>query len=101
MNDLIPTEVTDAALWAVIVGFFMPVVINLIVNAQWSSAWKSIAAFAASAVAGAGVAIFTGAYEGLGVPSAILLTFVVAISSYQNWWKQVAPNMQRNSEKVD
>lgn len=100
MSDLIPVEMTDAALWAVIVGFFMPIVINFIVSATWDARKKAVVAFVASAVAGAGTALFTGAYAGLGIPSAILLTFVVAITSYQNWWRQVAPTMQRDSEKA-
>lgn len=95
MDNLIPPEMTDAAMWAVIIGFFVPIVINLIVNAAWSSWVKSVVAFVVSAIAGAGTAFFTGAYEGVGVPSAILLTFVVAISSYSQFWKQVAPQAQR------
>lgn len=102
MNDLIPSDMTDAAMWAVIVGFFVPVVINFIVSATWSAAAKSAVAFVVSAIAGAGTAFFTGAYEGLGIPSAILLTFVVAIASYSQFWKNVAPTMQRNAaEKIE
>lgn len=97
MNDLIPSDMTDAAMWAVIVGFFVPVVINFIVNAAWSPALKASVAFLVSAIAGAGTAFFTGAYEGLGIPSAILLTFVVAIASYSQFWKNVAPTMQRGA----
>lgn len=97
MDNLIPNDMTDAAMWAVIVGFFVPVVINFIVSATWSAAVKSGIAFVVSAVAGAGTAFFTGAYEGLGIPSAILLTFVVAIASYSQFWKNVAPTMQRNA----
>jgi hypothetical protein len=97
MNDLIPADMTDAAMWAVIVGFFIPVIINFIVSATWSPALKATVAFLVSAVAGAGTAWFTGAYEGLGIPSAILLTFVVAIAAYSQFWKNVAPTMQRNA----
>lgn len=97
MNDLIPADMTDAAMWAVIIGFFIPVVMNFLLNAAWPSWLKSVLAFVASAIAGAGAAFFTGAYEGLGVPSAILLTFVVAIAAYSQFWKQVAPTMQRGA----
>jgi hypothetical protein len=97
MDNLIPADMTDAAMWAVIVGFFVPVVVNFIVSADWKPATKTVIAFVTSAVAGAGTAFFTGAYEGLGVPSAILLTFVVAIAAYAQFWKQVAPTMQRGA----
>lgn len=100
MQDLIPPGMTDAAMWAVIVGFFSPIVLNFILNAEWPRATKAIIAFVFSAVVGTVTAIIAGAYEGMGIPSAILLTFVVSIAAYQNFWKQVAPNMQRNSEKT-
>ena len=95
MDGVIPPQMTDAAMWSIIIGFFMPLVINFVVNAEWSQSAKAGIAFAASLVAGAGTAFFTGAYEGLGIPSSVLLTLVVAITSYQNFWKQVAPNLQR------
>ncbi|UDL16237.1 membrane protein [Microbacterium phage Kozie] len=102
MDNLIPADMTDAAMWAVIVGFFVPVVINFIVSATWSAATKAAVAFVVSAIAGAGTAFFTGAYAGLGIPSAILLTFVVAIASYSQFWKQVAPTMQRGAaDKIE
>ncbi len=98
MNELIPSEMTDAAMWAVIVGFVSPLVLNFIINATWASWVKALVAFGFSAVIGTVTAIIAGAYEGLGIPSTILLTAVVAITSYQSFWKQVAPNLQRGSE---
>ncbi|UOE45461.1 hypothetical protein [Agromyces larvae] len=97
---LVPDTMTDAAMWAVIVGFFIPVIINIIVSATWPAWAKSVTAFAVSAVAGAGTAWFTGAYAGLGIPSAILLTFVVAIAAYSQFWRKVAPTMQRGSAQA-
>lgn len=99
MNDLIPAEMTDAAMWAVVVGFISPVVYNLIIKATWPAWAKAALAFVFSAIVGTITAIIAGAYEGLGIPSTILLTSVVAITAYQNFWKQVAPNMQRGSEE--
>lgn len=104
MNDLMPVEMTDAAMWAVIVGFLSPLALNVIVKATWPAWVKSLIAFVFSAVVGSITAVIAGAYEGLGIPSTILLTLVVAITSYQNFWKQVAPTMQRGSEakaKID
>lgn len=97
MNELIPAEMTDAAMWAVIVGFVSPLALNFIVNATWPKWAKALVAFLFSAVVGTITAIIAGAYEGLGIPSTILLTAVVAITAYQNFWKQVAPTMQRGS----
>lgn len=97
-TDLIPADFSDAALWAIIVGFFSPIALNLIVSALWPSWLKSVAAFIFAAVVGTITAFIAGAYEGLGIPSTILLTLVVAITAYQNFWRQVAPNMQRDTK---
>lgn len=97
MNELIPAEMTDAAMWAVIVGFISPLVLNFIVSATWPAWAKALTAFGFSAVVGTITAVIAGAYEGLGIPSTILLTLVVAITSYQSFWKQIAPNLQRGS----
>jgi hypothetical protein len=89
---------TDAAMWAVIVGFISPLVLNFIISATWPAWVKALIAFGFSAIVGTVTAIIAGAYEGLGIPSTILLTAVVAITAYQSFWKQVAPNLQRGSE---
>lgn len=98
--DLLPPEMGDAAMWAMIVGFVSPLVLNFIISATWHRNVKALVALGFSAVVGTITALIAGAYEGLSIPSTILLTFVVAITSYQNFWKQVAPSMQRDSEKV-
>lgn len=97
MGDIIPSNMEDAAMWALIVGFVSPLVLNFIISSKWSSRTQSLVAFAFSAVVGAVTAIIAGAYAGLGIPSAILLTFVVAIASYQSFWKKVTPNLKRGS----
>lgn len=92
-----PEGMTDAQMWALIVGFFVPLVLNFIVKATWPSWVKSICAFVFSAIVGGITAWFAGAFTGLSVISTILLVLVVAITSYQLFWKQIAPNMQRGS----
>jgi uncharacterized membrane-anchored protein len=99
LSELIPEGMTDAAMWAVIVGFISPVALNVIISALWPSWVKSTVAFGFSLLVGGVTALLTGAYEGLGLVSTVLLTFVVAITTYQNFWRQVAPNMQRHAEE--
>lgn len=101
MNELMPAAMTDAAMWAVIVGFVSPLALNLIVSATWPAWVKALIAFLFSAIVGTVTAVIAGAYQGLGIPSTILLTTVVAITAYQNFWKQVAPNMQRDAAKKE
>src|SRR6478735_2494661 len=100
MNIEIPEGMTDAAMLALIIGFLAPLVLNLIVNATWPKWAKSLVAFAFAAVAGIVTAWITGAFEGLSIVSTILLILVVSITSYQNFWKQVAPNLQRAAAKA-
>jgi Na+-transporting methylmalonyl-CoA/oxaloacetate decarboxylase gamma subunit len=101
MDIVIPEGMTDAALLAVIIGFLAPLVLNFIVSATWPAWAKSLAAFAFAAVAGVLTAWITGAFEGLSIVSTVLLILVVSITAYQNFWKQVAPNMQRDSAKAE
>jgi hypothetical protein len=99
MEITIPEGMEDAALLAIIIGFFSPLVLNLIINANWKSWVKSLVAFGFAAVAGVLTAWVSGAFEGLPVLSTVLLILVVSITAYQNFWKQVAPNLQRGSKE--
>lgn len=97
MNIVVPEGMTDSAMLALIVGFLSPLVLNFIVKATWPNWSKSLAAFLWSALAGSITAYFAGAFTGLGVVSTVLLVLVVSITAYQNFWKQVAPTLQRGS----
>lgn len=101
MDIVIPEGMTDAALLAIVIGFLAPLVLNFIVSATWPAWAKSLAAFGFAAIAGTLTAWITGAFEGLSVISTILLILVVSITAYQNFWKQVAPNMQRDAAKAE
>ena len=99
MNITIPEEMNDAAMLALIIGFLSPLVLNFIVKATWPAWAKSLSAFAFAAVAGVLTAWITGAFEGLSIVSTVLLILVVSITAYQNFWKQVAPGMQRGADE--
>lgn len=94
MTDLIPVNMSDTAMWAIIVAFFTPLVLNFLISQAWRQWVKAMVAFLFSAIVGTITAILTGAYAGLGIPSTILLTLVVAITAYENFWKSVTPTMQ-------
>jgi hypothetical protein len=90
----IPAEISNLALWTSIVAFFAPVVLDLIIQSGWSPRWQAITAFLASAVIGVVTAWFSGAFTGVGIVTGILLAFVVTISAYKGFWKQVTPNLK-------
>lgn len=97
MDIVIPEGMTDAAMLALVIGFLSPLVLNFIVSAVWPSWAKALAAFAWSVVTGVLTIWVLGAWNGLTLISTILLILVVSITSYQNFWKQIAPTLQRGS----
>lgn len=94
MDIEIPSEISNLALWTAIVSFFAPVVLDLILQTGWSKRAQSLIAFAASAVIGVVTAYFSGAFTGVGIVTAILLAFVVTITAYKGFWKNVAPGLK-------
>lgn len=90
----IPTEVSNLALWTSVVAFFAPVVLDVIIQSGWSKRWQSVAAFAASAVIGVTSAYFSGAFTGVGVVTGVLLAFVVTITGYRGFWKNIIPGLK-------
>lgn len=96
MDLAIPTgeEATNIVLWAGIVGFFAPVVLDLIIQSGWTKRVQSLVAFAASAVIGIVTAFFSGAFNGVGIVTGILVAFVVTINAYKGFWKNVTPELK-------
>ena len=94
MDLEIPSEISNLALWTAIVSFFAPVVLDLIIQSGWNKRVQSLVAFLASAVIGVTTAFFSGAFTGVGIVTAILLAFVVTISAYKGFWKNVVPELK-------
>lgn len=93
--DVIPSDLSNAALWAVIVGFVSPVVLNLLLQVSWPKWVQSLAAFVFSGVTGGLTAYFAGAFDNVGsVVTVILLVFVMTISTYQGFWKNITPRLK-------
>lgn len=94
MEIEIPAEMSNLALWTAIVSFFAPILLDIIIQSGWSKRLQSIVAFLVSGIIGVVTAFFSGAFTGMGVTTAILLAFVVTITSYQGFWKQVTPTLK-------
>lgn len=90
----IPGEISNLALWTAVVSFFAPVVLDIIIQSNWSKRAQSLVAFAASAVIGVVTAFFSGAFTGVGIVTGILLAFVVTITAYKGFWKSVTPELK-------
>lgn len=94
----IPTDLSNYALFVLIVGAVQPVVFNFLINSKWTSRVKALAALGYSAVTGALTAYFADAFNGLGIVTTILLVAVISITTYRGFWKDVTPKLQ---EKTD
>lgn len=88
--------VTDAQMWALIVGFLSPLLIAVVQQPRWSNRFRVLVTVVWSAVAGAGTAYFAGEFSGRGVVSAGLVVCVTAIATYSNLWKpsRIAPMIE-------
>lgn len=94
MDIEIPSEISNLALWTAIVSFFAPVVLDLIIQSGWNQRLQAVVAFVASAIIGVTSAWFSGAFTGVGIVTGILLAFVVTITAYKGFWKQVTPGLK-------
>jgi hypothetical protein len=87
---------TNVQMWAIIVGFFSPLVVALIQQPTWSLKLRAVVGFLAAAVFGTGTAYFAGDFNGASLVSGILLVLVSAIASYKGLWQPtgVAPRIE-------
>lgn len=78
---------SNLEMWALVVGFFLPNVIALVVQSGWSQRLQSVAAFVVCAVAAAGTAYFQGDLTGRRFVEAGLVILVTAVATYKGFWK--------------
>jgi VIT1/CCC1 family predicted Fe2+/Mn2+ transporter len=79
--------VTDIVMWSSVVGFFLPAVLAIIQQPKWSDRVRTVVAFVACAVAGAGTAYFQGDLTGRRFVEAGLVVLVTAMATFRNFWK--------------
>lgn len=89
-------ELSDLAMWSLIVGFLLPPALAVVQQSSWHSAVKAVVAFGASLAAGVGIAYFTDTLTGRDWVSASLVVLVTTIATYQSFWKQtkIAPKIE-------
>ena len=78
---------TNLQMWSLIVGFFLPPALAIIQQPGWSNRVRSVVAFLACAVAGAGTAYFQGDLTGRRFVEAALVVLVTAMATFRNFWK--------------
>lgn len=95
-------NLSNLAMWAMIVGFISPPVLAFIQQPGWSDKTRAAVAFVFSALTSLGTLWFDdtlGFHAALDLDNyitAFLLTFVTTITTYRNFWKptNVAPAIE-------
>jgi hypothetical protein len=87
---------SDAQMWALIVGFVAPLLIAVLQRPTWPDWLRSLVTVCFCAIAGTGTVYFTGNLTGRSILSATLLVFVTSIAAYKGLWKptSVAPRIE-------
>jgi hypothetical protein len=81
---------SNAAMWALIVGFFLPHVVAVVQQPRWSVGLRAFITFLASVVAAFGtVLIQNNGWSWHDWVSSTLLILVTAIATYKGLWKPV------------
>lgn len=78
---------TNIQMYALVVGFFLPPALAIIQQPGWSNRVRSVVAFVACAIAGAGTAYFQGDLTGRRFVEAGLVILVTAMATFRNFWK--------------
>ncbi|WP_199896714.1 hypothetical protein [Streptomyces niger] len=88
---------TNAQMWALIVGFLSPLLISVVNRPHWSSAIRASVQVAVSVLVGLGTAYFAGDFAGKDIVTSILIASVSAISAYKGIFKPtgMSPAVER------
>lgn len=78
---------TNAAMWAAIVGFLLPPVIQFITNLHSSRQVQAVLAFLTVLVAAIPTAYFAAELDAGDYVKSALIVFTLAMVSYNHWWK--------------
>ena len=85
MDDL--NTLSDLAMWSLLIGAILPVLVSVIKRSKWSKTTKALLALLIFTVAGTGTAYFNDQFNGRTIVSCILLVAVTAYTLFQNFYK--------------
>ena len=91
---------SNAAMWALIVGFFLPHIIAVVQQPGWSSGLRSVITFLSCGGAAIGtVLIQLGHWDWHNWINSTLLILVTTISTYKGLWKPmgIAPLIENST----
>lgn len=87
---------TNLEMWALVVGFFSPVVLSVIQQPTWPQWARALVTFVFSVVVGGATAWFQNEFNGKDIVTTVLIVLVAAISTYKGLWQptNVAPAIE-------
>lgn len=87
---------TDLAMWSLITGFGMPLLIAFFNQTHWKGWVRGLVTLVLCVIAGGITAYLNDAFTGRRLLSSILLVFVAAIAFYRLWWRPtgIAPAIE-------
>lgn len=97
-------ELSNSAMWALIVGFALPIIIAFFEQPGWSNEVRAWVALAVSLVVGFITAYLSGRL-GLSLQTVVtdvLLVVLTAIGTYKGFWQSsgIAPAIERATSKT-
>jgi hypothetical protein len=95
--------VNDLQNWSLLVGVVAPLAVAIIQQPGWRPAMRAVVTVLCCLLLAAGTAYFTGAFNGRGYLSALLLVFVGAITAYKGLWKPtgIAPAIETKTSPAN
>jgi hypothetical protein len=87
---------TDFQMYSLLVGFVLPPLLAILMQAHFSQKLRAGLAFVACVIAGAGVAFFQGDLTGKRLVSGALIVLTTGLATYRNFWKPtgIAPAIE-------
>lgn len=82
-------ELSDLAMWSLLVGFIAPLLIAVLQQPQWTRATRALVTFVFCIVVGLGTAYFNGDFNGRSIVSSVLIVLVTAISTHSALFKNI------------
>lgn len=99
MNPNGTVELSQAQMYAMVMGVFLPILIAIIVQTHWPQALKTWAALAVTLLFAAGVLFFDGRWNPTNIIGTILILFFEVSTTYAHFWKPstIAPTIERTT----
>ncbi|MGW7247685.1 hypothetical protein [Streptomyces decoyicus] len=87
---------TDAQLWAAVLGFLSPPVIAIVQQPRFAGPLKGVVMLLWAAIVGLGTAYFNGQFSGPSITSCMLMAVLVIGVAYHTLWRPsgIAPRIE-------